>query len=127
MTVTIETLGPSALALEIHGRLEKEDYDHLVPVAEERIREHDQIDLLVDVTDFHGWSPAALWQELKFDVKHYRDVSRLAIVGSEADQEWMATTAKPFTSAKVKFFPESEIVAAREWVRSGETERRARA
>ena len=127
MTVTIEDLGPSALALEVHGRLQREDYDQLVPITEERIRQHGKIELLVDVTDFQGWSPAALWEELKFDVKHYGDLTKLAIVGSEGDQEWIATVSKPFTSADVRFFPESEIVAARDWVRTREAGRGATA
>lgn len=127
MTVTIETLGPSALALEIHGALERHDYDELVPLVKERIERHGTIDLLVVVTDFHGWSPAALWEDLRFDEQHYRDVSRLAIVGSEGSQEWMATVSRPFTAAEVAFYPESEIAAAREWVRSGHASHAGRA
>jgi hypothetical protein len=59
-----------------------------------------------------------LWEDLKFDVKHYRDVSRLALVSEDSSKQWMATLSKPFTGAEVRFFGSDQVNAAREWVQA---------
>lgn len=72
--------------------------------------------MLVQLTEPQGWTPKALWEDLKFDVKHYSDVDRLAVVGDDASESWMANIAKPFTAADVRFFPKQELDRARGWV-----------
>ena len=117
MTVAISNLGSAALELDVHGKLDDDEYRKFSAVAEEHIREHGKINLLVNVEDLDGWTPGAFWQDLKFDSKHYSDVSRLAIVGGEENErEWMATLSRPFTSAEVEFFPATRIKDARAWV-----------
>jgi hypothetical protein len=117
MSVAISNLGSAALELDVHGKLHGDDYRKFSTVAEQHIQEHGKISLLVRVEDLEGWTPAAFWQDLKFDSKHYGDVSRLAIVGREGDErEWMATLSRPFTSAEVEFFPAGRIKEARDWV-----------
>lgn len=117
MTVAISTLGSAALELDIQDKLDSSDYERFTALAEDRIRNHGEVNLLVRATNFNGWSPAALWQDLKFDIEHYNDVSRLALVAEDSSREWMATLSKPFTGARVEFFPSSELDSARKWVR----------
>ena len=68
--------------------------------------------------DFHGWAPGALWQDIKFDVKHFADIECLAFVGETKWQHGMAVFCKPFTSAKVRYFDRPAIDLAREWLTS---------
>ena len=37
--------------------------------------------MLFDMTDFHGWDAGAAWEDIKFDIKHFADIERLAMVG----------------------------------------------
>lgn len=118
MTLAIRSLGDKGLELTIDGKLDEDDYRRFVPMAEQRIRERGELNLVLHVEDFRGWSPAALWEDLKFDVKHYNDVSRLAVVSEdESSAKWMARLSRPFTGAEVEHFPASEIERAREWIR----------
>lgn len=118
MTLAIRSLGDKGLELTIDGKLDEDDYRRFVPMAEQRIRERGELNLVLHVEDFRGWSPAALWEDLKFDVKHYNDVSRLAVVSDdESSAKWMARLSRPFTGAEVEHFPASEIERAREWIR----------
>jgi hypothetical protein len=119
MTVAISTLGWVALELAIHDKLDSSDYERFTALAKDRIRNHGEVNLLVRATNFRDWSPAALWQDLRFDVAHYDDVSRLALVAEQSSREWMASLSKPFSGARVEFFPDSELESARQWVRSG--------
>ena len=59
----------------------------------------------------------ALWEDIKFDVKHFRDIERLAMVGDSKWEAGMAVFCKPFTSAKIKYFDVSKVDDAREWIR----------
>ncbi len=116
MSTRISTLAPAVLEVTIDGRLEKQDYERFTPLAEERIERHGKISLLVHVGNMSGWSPKGLWEDLKFDAKHYDDIDRLAIVADSDDRRWMATLSKPLTKASVRFFTESEVSEARAWV-----------
>lgn len=117
MAIDVTNLSAKALEINIRGKLDANDYTKFVPMAEKHIEQEGSLDLLILASDFAGWTPSALWQDLKFDVKHYRDVNRLALVGKDQSESWMATVSKPFTGAKVKYFTEEDIEGAREWVR----------
>jgi hypothetical protein len=116
-TVTVkETSGGKVLEIELTGRLQKQDYEHFLPTVERLVKEHGKIRMLVEMHDFHGWSAGALWEDIKFDLKHFRDIERLAIVGEKAWERGMAASCKPFTTAKVRYFERSAIEEARAWL-----------
>lgn len=119
MTFRIHTLAPDVLEIEVGGRVEAEDYERFVLLAEKRMEQHGMISMLVHMWDSSEWSPAALWSDLKFDVEHYGNVRRFALVAKGDDKSWMATLSKPFTGAEVEFFTEDELERARHWVREG--------
>ena len=111
-----EEAGGKILSVKISGKLTKEDYQRFVPDVERLIKDHGKLRILLEMHDFHGWTAGALWEDMKFDLKHWRDIERLAIVGESRWQEGMATFCKPFTTAKIKYFDHSQLDAARAWV-----------
>ncbi|WP_420835273.1 STAS/SEC14 domain-containing protein [Marinobacterium rhizophilum] len=50
---------------------------------------------------------------LKFGVKHFADIERLAMVGEKQWQQGMATFCKPFTKAQVRYFDHNDAAEAR--------------
>jgi len=116
MSVAIQPAGEAGIELNIRDKLTAEDYRRFRELTDQRIERQGRINLLVVVKDFAGWTPAALWEDLKFDVAHYNDVARLAIVGKDPSQHWMATVSKPFTAAEVKYYSFGDIEMARDWV-----------
>ena len=106
------------IQVDLTGKLSSEDYEHFVPLVEQKIQQFGKVKMLVVLQDFHGWDASALWDDIKFDAKHFRDIERLALVGDSRWEKGMAVFCKPFTSAKVKYFDISELAAAREWVQS---------
>jgi hypothetical protein len=104
------------LRVLVSGKLTKSDYEHFVPEFERLVQQHGKLRVLFDMTDFHGWDAGALWEDIKFDVKHFADIERLAIVGEKKWQHGMATFCKPFTKAKVRYFNHSETPEARMWL-----------
>jgi hypothetical protein len=43
-----------------------------------------------------------LWEDIKFSVKHFADIERLAMVGDKKWQRGMAAFCKPFTKATIR-------------------------
>lgn len=106
------------LVINLTGKLTKEDYGNFVPEIERMIKQHGKVRLLVQMHDFHGWTAGALWQDIKFDLKHFRDIERLAVVGEKAWEHGMAVFCKPFTTAKVRYFDRSEASQAEAWIQA---------
>lgn len=112
-----EDAGGKILSMKISGKLTKEDYHQFVPKVEDLIKQHGKIRILMQMHDFHGWELGALWEDIKFDVKHFRDIERLAMVGDSKWEAGMAVFCKPFTTAKIKYFDVSKTDEAGQWIR----------
>jgi hypothetical protein len=106
----------NCLEVKASGKLTKEFYQAFVPAVEKQIAEAGKLRILLVLHDFHGWTAGALWEDIKFDLQHWRDIERLAIVGESKWEQGMAAFCKPFTTAKVKYFDHEQIAAAREWI-----------
>ena len=104
------------LHVKVTGKLTKEAYKDFVPVVDEQIGEHGKIRILFEMHDFHGWTAGALWEDLKFDFKHWKDIERLAIVGESKWEAGMAVFCKPFTSAKIQYFDHAKLDEAQTWI-----------
>ncbi|MCH7228248.1 STAS/SEC14 domain-containing protein [Haloferula sp. A504] len=111
-----ETRGGRILSVGIQGQLDKGDYETFVPEVERLIRTHGKIRLVVELENFNGWDTGGLWEDIKFDIKHFTDIERIAIVGDEAWERGMALFCKPFTKAEVKFFGPDQREEAHHWV-----------
>ena len=106
-------------AIRLSGKLTKQDYEHFVPEVERRIKQHGKLRMLVQMHDFHGWKVGALWEDIKFDAKHFADIERLALVGERKWEAGMAVFCKPFTTAKVRYFDEAQYDDAVAWLNEG--------
>lgn len=104
--------------LEVHvtGKLEKSDYKMFVPRIESLIQIYGKVRLLLYLKAFQGWSAGALWEDVKFDARHFNDIERLAIVGESTWHERMAAFCKPFTTAEIKYFEHDQLPTARQWI-----------
>jgi hypothetical protein len=113
----IRNVGPDGLEINVQSQLLERDCRLLNDLAEQRIHRFGQVNLLVVISEFSGWTPPALWQDLQFDTAHNADVGRLAIVGSAPVDLWMTTLSERFSSAEVRYYSIADIEAARIWIR----------
>jgi hypothetical protein len=114
-----ETDEGEVLIIKAVGKLSKEDYETFVPKVEQLIKHFGKIRILFVMKDFHGWDASALWQDIKFDIRHFKDIERLALVGDKKWEKGMSIFCKPFTTAKVKYFDSKETDKAQVWIREG--------
>jgi len=104
------------LVIKLMGKLTQEDYERFIPEVERLIKQHGKLRMLVQTHDFHGWTAGALWRDIQFDLKHFRDIERLALVGEKVWEHGMALFCKPFTTATIRYFDSREADQAEEWI-----------
>ena len=104
------------IIVHVSGKLVKGDYEQFVPEFERLVLQHGKLSVLFDMTGFHGWEAAAMWEDTKFAIKHFADIDRLAVVGEKRWQQGMATFCKPFTKATVRYFDHADGAAALTWL-----------
>lgn len=107
------------LEVEVTGKLTQEDYHIFLPEVEDLITRFGKLRILFEMNDFHGWTAGALWEDIKFDARHFNDIERLAFVGDKKWQEGMAAFCRPFTTAEVKYFSEDQRDEALGWLKAG--------
>ncbi len=112
----IQATQENLFEIRISGKLTEEDYEEFLPEIEALIEKQGKIRVLVELRDFEGWDAAALWEDIKFDAKHFNDIDRVAMVGEKAWHKGMAWFCKPFTTGKVRYFEPHEIGEARAWL-----------
>jgi hypothetical protein len=112
----IETNDGKVLEVQVAGRLAHEDYLHFVPEFDRLVKQHGKIRVLFEMSQFHGWEAKALWDDIKFDLGHFKDIERLAMVGEQKWQKGMAAFCKPFTTATIRYFDHNQADAARAWL-----------
>ncbi len=98
------------------GTLEKEDYPRLIREFRRLVALHAKIRVLLDMSRFQGWDAGALWEEIKFDLQHLKEMERLAVVGEKRWQHAIAGFAGAVFPAATRYFDESDAAQARAWV-----------
>lgn len=111
-----ETSGGRILEVQATGKLAAADYQQLVPTFERLKSQHGKLRVLLELHDFHGWTPGGLWEDIKFDAKHFAHIERLAILGERKWHRGMAAFCKPFTTARIRFYTPDQANAARQWL-----------
>lgn len=109
-------LAEHVLTIRAVGRLTREDYERAIPDIEQAIRSKKQpLNAVITVERLEGWDLPALWKELKFDVDHYNDLRRIALVGSSGLPDWAESASSLVTYAEVEFFAVEDLDLAQKW------------
>lgn len=115
-SVDIEEQADNVVHVTLSGKLDKEDYEKFAPQIDQLIKKKGKVRMLVEMKDFHGWTLGGVWEDTKFDVRHFNDLERLALVGERRWEKAMAYFCKPFTMAKVRYFETDELEEAQRWI-----------
>lgn len=111
------------LGLRVAGTVSQAEYVPVREAMEEQIAQHGRIRVLVHLESLGAIEPMALWEDLKFGLKHMRDFERMAAVG---DQPWLEPFVKVFGSVVpgpggARTFRPGEVEAAWAWLEEGAT------
>jgi hypothetical protein len=118
MLQLLEESREDLMAFRLTGSVDKHDYDVMLPILEEKIKQYDKVRVYAELQDVSDLSLRALWEELRFDFRHAADFNRVAVVGNQKWLDWLTIMATPFTTAKIKYFAPVNRDLALDWVRS---------
>jgi hypothetical protein len=104
------------LGFKLSGKLHDADYKTFVPTVDAAVAKHGKVRLLAEFHDFQGWDLHALWDDIKFSTTHCDKIERIALVGDQQWEAWMAKVCKPFTMAKIRYFDAGELAGAWAWL-----------
>ena len=84
--------------------------------SQARVRQHGKLRVLFDMTGLQGWDVGAAWEDIKFEINHFADIERLAMVGEKKWQHSRAVVFKLFAKATVRYFDQADAAEARKWL-----------
>lgn len=108
----------NVIAFRAYGKIEKDDYEKLIPIIEKTERDAGSIHLYLEVGDLTSITFEALMKDIATYFKHARNFNKVAVVGDDDNNEktW-SKLANPFISAEVKYFPIQQQKDAKEWIK----------
>lgn len=119
MTVTYKEIPEEkTVELTVSGKVTKEDFNRISTQFEAFIDQHGEIKLIEIISDFKGFDPSVVWDGLKFDMKHIKNISHCAVV---SDIGWMtplAKTAGALVSTKLRTFDMNQVDEAKNWLKA---------
>lgn len=118
----IETLTAhhEVVGIACEGKLTEDGLKRMHALLHERLEAVEQPGLVVDLTGFEGYEGlTALREDLKMDIAHRNDFSRIAVIGDAKWMEWGTTLAAALTRAEMRWFEASKADEAAEWARHG--------
>lgn len=98
------------------GTITKEDMEKVLPILKEKTQRFKKVRWYYQMEDFHGWTPRAFWEDIRFDVKHANDFDKVAMIGEKKWEECMTDLIRPFTPAEAKYFDTSQKGEAMQWI-----------
>lgn len=117
MAITLkENAAARVLEARVTEKLTHADYQQFTSRFEAMLKQPGKLNVLFEMVNLHGWEAAAVWDDIKFDMKHFSDIERLAMVGDQSWEKVMSRLAQLFTTAKIRYFDAAAINAARDWV-----------
>jgi hypothetical protein len=120
MIEILDQSSENVFGMRISGKVLHEDYEKFVPMLEKLIEKHGRVRCLIEMIDFQGVGLRALWDEIKFDVRHARRIERCAVVGDKAWEAWMTKLSRLiFVNATLRYFDVADRETAREWINQG--------
>ena len=109
------------MGFKVTGKMTDEDIKGFEPQIEFLLRERKhKPGILADLSQMRGAELKARWDEMRFLQKHTDHIARMAVVGADRWEEAMAllTAGAAVLQAETRYFDESEILRAWEWVRT---------
>lgn len=111
-------LPDNTVGITASGQVDANDYETvLIPAVEAALKQHEKVRLLYELgSDFTGFTPGAMWDDMKLGIGHLRAWERIAVV---TDVNWVANAIRMFGFAMpcpVKVFSSKDRAEAEEWI-----------
>jgi SpoIIAA-like len=123
MIENIEGFPDNVVALAAKGQVTKKDYQQVViPLVDSALKRHARIRLYYEIgSQFSGFDPGAMWEDLKVGVEHLTRWERMALV---TDVDWIRHVVNAFRfimPGQLRVFATAQTAEARAWLLGTDT------
>ena len=115
--VLTESREGHTIEVTVSDKLTKDIFRAFQSQAEATIEKYGNARVLFVLLGFRGWDVGDLWDDVPFDKSIFDRIERLAIVGESKWERGMSEFCRPFAMALIRYYKQSAIEEAREWVR----------
>ena len=105
------------LATQAGGTITAEDYRSIIPYLKQKIEQFGHVSWYFEFAGSHRWTMGALKEDIGFDIRYGKKVSRMAIVGAGSTEEKITKLLVPLIGGEVRFFTLSEKEKAMDWIK----------
>lgn len=107
-------------AFRIDDTLKAEDYDEMIPQIEEKLRDHEEIGIFVDLEGFEDMTGEAMRRDIKYGIDKLGELHRFGRAAIATDKQWIKAAtemaASLFPQIEAKVFAPDEKDKALAWV-----------
>lgn len=108
------------VALRVAGTLQAEDYDSMmIPLIEDKLQEHAQIGVYIDLEQFEDMTGQAIQRDLKYGIDKFGELHRFRRIAVVSNKQWvkavMEFAAALLPRIELQVFSSSEKDAALAW------------
>ncbi|MDQ2949569.1 MAG: STAS/SEC14 domain-containing protein [Acidobacteriota bacterium] len=114
----LPNLPSNTVGVTASGQVDATEYETvLIPAVESALKQHEKVRFLYHLSeDFTGFTPGAMWDDMKLGLAHLRAWEKIAVV---TDVTWVANATSMFRfvmPCPVKVFPTRERAEAEAWI-----------
>ena len=96
------------VSLTVVGRITEADVEETLPKLINVIEKEGTLRLVVDLADFDGWEWRAAWDKQAFGLAHWKDVRKIALLGTKNWSTLVARLIAAITDAEVRVFEDRD-------------------
>lgn len=106
------------LSFKAVGKLRVQDYEMITPLLASALSgtSKPKLDVLIDITQFSGWSVRAAWHNFIQGLKHCGQFERVAVYGCQNWQRILSKAGNWFIAGEVQYF--ENRISALQWLES---------
>lgn len=113
----VERISSGALKVVAPRKLKGDDFLELAPQVDAIIREHGQLRLLIDASNFDGWANLdAFEKHANFIKEHQQKVGRIAVIAGHDWQYWVVGALKVLLHPEVRAYDTAHEADALKWI-----------
>ncbi len=118
MITTLPNLPDHTIGIAASGLVTGSDYEAvIIPAVEAALKKHKKLRLIYELnSDFTGFAPGAMWDDMKLGMAHLGAWEKIAIV---TDVGWVANAANIFKfvmPCTMKVFSLKDRITAEQWI-----------
>jgi hypothetical protein len=106
------------VAIRAKDKVTKDDYEKIDPLLTKTVKDHDKINLYLEIMDIKGVTPKAMWEDFKAYFNYVNRIKKIAVVGEDNWTRALTVTIRPWMKGEVRYFTANESLEAKRWIDS---------